>query len=239
MTQLGAIASRELLAYYRTPLGWVVTALYLALSGVVFGFLVLAPAEPASLRPFFGLSGWLLLFIAPAISMRLIADEYRAGTIEPLMTSPVSDWLIVAGKYVAAVAFLVLMLLPTAAFALTLEYFADPDYGPIASGYLGLLLAGIMYLAVGALFSALTSSQTLAFLGALFTLLLARIVTADAIAHRAPAAIGRALYAVSIDERLSDFSRGVIDTGDVSFFLLASVWLVILAVVALQSRRWR
>ena len=127
MTQLLAISSRELAAYFRTPVGWVVTALYLALSSVVFAVLVLAPAEPASLRPFFGLSGWLLMFVAPAISMRLISDEIRSGTIEPLMTAPVSDWLIILGKYAGAVAFLAIMLLPTLVYPATLEALSNPD----------------------------------------------------------------------------------------------------------------
>lgn len=237
--QLGAIATRELLAFYRTPIGWMVTALYLTLSSVVFSFLVLAPAAPATLRPFFGLSGWLLMFVAPAISMKLIADELRAGTIEPLMTAPVSDFAVIIGKYLGAVGFLLLLLAPTLVYPLTLELLADPDYGPIAAGYLGLALTGVLYLAAGTFFSALTSSQTLAFLGTLFSLLLVRLVTTSAIAQRAPTELSRILYALSIDQRLSDFSRGVIDTGDVAFFLASSAWLIVLAVVALQSRRWR
>ncbi len=239
MTQLLAISRRELAAYFRTPVGWVVIALYLALSSVVFAFLVLAPAEPASLRPFFGLSGWLLMFIAPAVSMRLISDEIRTGTIESLMTAPVSDWLIMIGKYGAAVAFLAIMLLPTLAYPATLEALANPDFGPVLAGYLGLALAGMLYLSIGALFSALTASQTLAFLGTLFTLLLVRLTTTEAIAQRAPEPLSSALFAISIDQRLSGFARGVISTGDVAFFACVSIWLVVLSVIALQSRRWR
>ena len=126
MTQFVAIATRELSSYFRTPVGWVVTALYVTLSSIVFAFMVLGPAEPASLRPFFGLSGWLLMFLAPAVSMRLMADEYRSGSIEALMTAPVSDWVVIAGKYIGAVAFLAIMLLPTLIYPATLEWLADP-----------------------------------------------------------------------------------------------------------------
>jgi len=239
MTQLLAIASRELAAYFRTPLGWVVTALYLTLSSVVFAFLVLVPAEPASLRPFFSLSGWLLMFIAPAISMRLISDEIRTGTIETLLTAPISDWLVILGKHLGAVAFLLVMLTPTLVYPLTLELFADPEYGPIASGYLGLVFSGCLYLAAGTLFSALSGSQTLAYLGTLFALLLVRLTTTDAIAQKAPALVSKWLYALSIDTHLAGFTAGVIDTGDLAFFLVTTAWLLTLAVVALQSRRWR
>ena len=239
MTQLAAVMSRELASYFRTPIGWVVIALYLALSGVVFSFAVLRPGEPASLRSFFGLSGWLLIFVAPAISMRLFSEELRSGTIEPLLTAPISDWLVVLGKYAAAVGFLLLMLAPTLAYPAILESAGAPDYGPVIAGYTGLVLSGLLYLAAGLLFSTLSASQTLAFLGTLFTLILVRLVTLDDIASRAPAGVAEALFAVSIDRRLADFSRGVIDTGDAVFFLAASAWFVILATVALQSRRWR
>jgi ABC-2 type transport system permease protein len=239
VTQFVAIATRELSSYFRTPVGWVVTALYVTLSSIVFAFMVLGPAEPASLRPFFGLSGWLLMFLAPAVSMRLMADEYRSGSIEALMTAPVSDWVVIAGKYIGAVAFLAIMLLPTLIYPATLEWLADPDYGPMLAGYLGLALSGMLYLAAGMLFSTLTSSQTLAFLGTLLTLLLIRLTTAEGIAQRAPVPWSDALFAISIDVRLSDFARGAISTGDAAFFIIASAWLMVLSVIALQSRRWR
>ena len=239
MTGLRAVFSREIASFFRTPIGWVVIALHAALSGVVFAFLVLEPGDPASLRPFFGLAGWLLLFVAPAVSMRLVSDELRSGTIEPLLTAPISDWVVITGKYAAAVVFLMLMLAPTLVYVAVLEVFSEPDYGPIAAGYLGLMLSGALYLAAGIFFSALTASQTLAFLGTLFTMLLARLVTTDALASRAPGAVAGWLYAVSIDRRLADFSRGVIDTADAAFFLLAAGWFVTLAGIALQSRRWR
>ncbi|RMH28987.1 MAG: hypothetical protein D6693_02665 [Planctomycetota bacterium] len=239
MTAALAIARREFAAYFRTPLGWVVIALYLALSGVVFALAVLAPAAPASMRPFFGLSGWVLLFVAPAVSMRLISDEIRSGTIEPLMTAPVSDWAVMAGKLAAALAFLVALLAPTGVYVAVLERVSDPDLGPVLAGYLGLALAGALYLSVGAFFSTLTGSQTLAYLGALFTLLLVRLATGEGVAGRAPDAVADALYAVSLDRRLGAFAAGVVDTADASFFVVASAWLYVLSVIALQSRRWR
>ncbi|MCA9298925.1 MAG: ABC transporter permease subunit [Phycisphaerales bacterium] len=106
-----AIALREYRSLFRLPVGWVVIALYLALAGVVFAFLTLVPGEVGSMRVFFGFSGWLLLPVAPAISMRLLSEEYRAGTIETLVTSPASDASIVLGKYLGAASFLATMIL--------------------------------------------------------------------------------------------------------------------------------
>ncbi len=238
MRPLAAIATREYAAFFRLPIGWVVIALYLLLAGAVFALGTLRPGAPATLRELFNLSAWLLMFVAPAISMRLISDELRQGSIEPLMTSPLSDWQVITGKYVGALLFLLTMLAPTILFAGALELLADPDYGPIAAGYLGLTLIGMLYLAAGLFFSACTSSQVVAFLATIFFLLLLRLATTSGAAALGEP-LDRVLYALSPDLRLADFSRGVIDTSHVVVLLAMSAWFVTLAVVALESRRWR
>lgn len=235
-----AIATRELRSLFRVPVGWIVIALYLFLTGVVFASWVLIPGEPASLRYVFGISGWLLLPVMPAVSMRLLSDELRSGTIEPLLTSPVADAAIVLGKYVGACCFLVAMLAPTLLYAGVLFGVADPrpDPGPILAGYLSLLLLGMLYLAVGTLASALTANQTLAFLGTFLFLLIALLATGD-LAGRLPPGLGRVMVRLGIATRVEDFARGVIDTSHVVFFLASSAWFLVLAYVAVQSRRWR
>lgn len=233
------IAAREFRSYFRIPLGWVAMAFYLFLAGVIFAERILLPGEPASLRYFFAISGFLMLPVVPAISMRLLSEELRSGTIEPLMTSPVSDLSIVLGKYVGAALFLAALLAPTTLYALALFAVADPqpDPGPIVAGYLSLILLGMLYLAVGTLASALTSNQTLAFLGTLLFLLLMLLLTSDVI--RAPAIFDPLIASLAIGPRLTDFARGIIDTSHVVFFLAASAWFLILAFVALETRRWR
>jgi len=113
VTRISTIAFRELASYYRTPIGWVITALFLVLTGSWVAFVTIQPSEPASLRVFFAISQWLLLVVAPAISMRLFSEEFRTKTIEPLLTAPLSDWHIVLGKYAGALLFLLAILLPT------------------------------------------------------------------------------------------------------------------------------
>lgn len=241
MIAAAIIARRELSSFFRLPVGWVVIALYLLLTGIVFGTVVLHPGEPATLRAFFSVSAWLLLPVAPAISMRLLSEEIRSGTLEPLMTSPVSDAAIVVGKYLAAVAFLALMIAPTALYALILYAVSDPppDPGPILAGYLSLLLVGAAYLAVGLLASALTSNQTLAFIGTLlFLLLLLMLATMEDAQVMTPAAKS-AIYELSIQRRINDFAKGLIDTAHIVFFFAWSVWFVVMAVVAVQMRRWK
>ncbi len=231
-----AIALREFASYFRVPLGWVVIALFTLLSGVLFA-ITLEPGAPASLRAFFGLATWTMLFVAPAVSMRLLSEEARAGTLEILTTSPVTSASVAMGKYLGACGFLVAMLVPTLVYVGALEAVADPDYGPVLSGYLGLLLSGMVYLAVGLLASALTASQTSAFLGCLFTLLLLRIGSLQGGALPEP--WSDLAFALSLDLRVEDFAKGVVDLGGVAFFLAASGWFVALAAVALEARRWR
>ncbi len=238
MKVLAAIATREFASMFRLPIGWVVMALYLLLTGVVFAAVTLRPGDPASLRGLFTLSDWLLMFVAPAISMRLLSDEWRQGSIEPLMTAPISDWQIVIGKYVGAALFLLSLLAPTLVYVAVLEALSSPDYGPILAGYLGLLLTGMVYLALGIVCSALTSSQVVAFLTTIFALLILRIgTTMGAAALGAP--WDSLLFPLSIDIRMLDFARGIIDTRHIVVMLAACAWLVTIAVSIVESRRWR
>lgn len=238
MRVLSTIAGREYASMFRLPIGWVVMALYLLLTGVVFAAAILRPGDPASLRGFFTLSDWLLMFIAPAISMRLLSDEWRQGSIESLMTAPISDWHIVTGKYAGAAMFLLTLLAPTLVYVGLLEWLSLPDYGPIMAGYLGLILTGMLYLSLGIVCSALTASQVVAFLTTIFALLILRIGTT-----LGASALGEPwdqwLYPLSIDIRMADFAMGMIETKHIAVMLAACAWLVTLAVSIVESRRWR
>ncbi len=239
---LQAIAVREFQSFYRIPVGWIVLALYMLLCGMVFALWTLVPGEPASLRSFFGISGFLLLPVAPAVSMRLVSEELKSGTIEPLMTSPVGDGTIVLGKYLGACAFLVTLLAPTLLLVLALRLVSDgsPDAGPIVSGYLSLVLMGSLFVAAGMFVSALTSNQTLAFLGTFLFLLVFMLATGELASHPAlPKWLSSALVWLSPGRRLEDFAKGVLDVSHVVYFVLGTGWFLSLAAVALQSRRWR
>ncbi|MFM9958734.1 MAG: ABC transporter permease [Phycisphaerales bacterium] len=232
------IAHRELASYFRAPIGWVVVAAFLFVAGLTVAFTTLRPNEPATMRDFFALSHWLLLMVAPAVSMRLFSEEFRSGTIEPLMTAPVSDWQTALGKYLGGLLFLLLMLAPTLAHVALLEWVADPDYGPILAGYTGLILVGMLYLAVGLLMSSLTANQMAAYLGTLFFFLVVFFATSQG-ARLVGAPWDSYLMAAAPGARLEDFARGIIDTRHVIFFASISAFFIVLAVVSLESRRWR
>jgi ABC-2 type transport system permease protein len=238
MSRVWTIATREYASFFRVPLGWVVVALFLALSGAVFSGRGFGPGQPATMRAFFETWWTLLVIVAPAISMRLFSDELRTGTIEPLLTAPVAEAAVVVGKYVGSVLFLLTLLAPTLLYVILLFAISRPDAGPIIAGYAGVILLGMLYLAVGCLASSLTSSQTLAFLGTFFALFIFEIM-ALVVAPAAPAGIRSFLYSLSVNQRMGDFARGLIDTGHVVFFLAASAWFLALASVVMESRRWR
>ena len=234
-----AIARREIDSFFGTAVGYVVLALFLFVSGFIFALTILRPGAEASMRPFFDFTFFVALFITPALSMRLVSEELRVGTIEPLMTCPVSDAQVVLGKWLGAMAFFLAMLAPTLTYVVVLEIYARPDYGSILAGYLGIALVGGLYLALGTLTSTLWPSQILAYLVAVFFWLLFLGATTWL-----PRFLGDPwsdmLFWMSVNQRYSDdFAKGVIDTSTVIYFLSGIFLFLVAAVKVLESRRWR
>ncbi|MBL9140489.1 MAG: hypothetical protein JNK53_01365, partial [Phycisphaerae bacterium] len=226
-----AVVAREMRSTIATPLGWSVLVAFAALSGAVFALTVFQSGAPATLRGVFIAMGWAVLATAPALSMRSVAEERRHETWAALLAAPAGPSAAIVGKFVAAVLFLaVAIAVPTAAQVAALEFFAQPDYGEVATAVLGLVLAGAAYVACGILMSALTSNQVGAYLLTVF-LWLTWIVVAKA----APTVLSaRAAYvAFEIDplRRLDDFLLGLLDTGNVAFFACTAAWFVLAAVV--------
>ncbi|MFO0832645.1 MAG: ABC transporter permease [Phycisphaerales bacterium] len=234
-----AIARRELSSYFHQPAGWIVIALMMFLMGVVFALVVLVPGRPASMRAFFEASGWLLLPVAPAISMRLFAEELRSGTFEPLCTSPLSTAALVVGKYAGAVLFLVAMLTPTVLLPIVLRLLSDPrpDAGPVLAGYLCLLLLGMLYIALGMLASACTTNATLAFLITLFGILGLLLVGGASQVGWLPGWARDACEGLSTRWRVADFAKGVVDSAHAVYFLTLSGFLLLLSGGVLHLRR--
>jgi len=238
MSRVFTIAQRELSSMFRVPAGWIIIALFAFLTGVLFVNQTIVPGQTGTLRYFFLYSGWLLIPIAPAISMRLMSEEYRSGSFEALRTAPAGDWAVTLGKYFGSVAFLIFMMVPTLVYPILLYLVSDPapDLGPILAGYLMLLLVGLLYLGIGMVASSLTSSQTLAFLGTVMSLILLMVLT-SIIAQQSGVKVGMVLSALSIQARIEEFSKGIIDTATIAFFLIGSIWMLVLASAVLEVRR--
>ena len=241
MNTVLAIARREWASFFRVPVGWIVIALFLLLTAVEFVGRTSIPGSPATMRGFFSTAVLLMIPLAPAISMRLFSEELRTGTLDTLRTAPVSEHATVLGKYLAALAYLATMLVPSLVYPVILALLAtDPglDWGAVASGYLGLLLVCALYLAIGTLASTCTSSQTLAFLGALVTIVLL-ILLSSAVAARVPSQLAQILTELSITTRMDDFAKGLVRTAHLVFFAGAIALALTLASVSLHTRRWR
>jgi len=232
-----AIFRREFGSYFATPLAYVFVLIFLMLAAACTFYLGgWFERGQADLAPFFTFHPWLYLFLVPAISMRLWAEERKSGTIELLMTLPLATWQAVTGKFLAAWAFVAVALSLTFPLWLTVNYLGDPDNGVIAAAYLGSLGTAGGYLAIGSCLSATTRSQVVAFVltvVACFLLMLAgHELVLDAFRGWAPTALVEGVASLSFLTHFQSISRGVIDVRDL-LFLAATVglWLAATTVV--------
>jgi ABC-2 type transport system permease protein len=224
MSQTWTVFKREFAAYFATPLAYVFIVIFLFAMGA-FTFYIghFYDNGTADLGVFFTYHPWLYLFLVPAISMRLWAEERRTGTMELLLTLPVPLWATVAGKYLAAWAFTGVALVLTFPIWVTVNYLGSPDNGVILAGYLGSFLMAGSYLAIGACLSAVTSNQVIAFVITvvvcfLFTIAGAPLVL-DFFQAWVPFAVLGAIASFSFLTHFTAISAGVIDLRDLIFFL--------------------
>ncbi|MBI2886870.1 MAG: ABC transporter permease subunit [Chloroflexi bacterium] len=238
MRNVLAIAGKELNSYFTSPMAYVITAVFLAMSGLFFAQ-DLNISQIARLQGFLGASSFLLLLLSPILTMRLLAEEQKLGTLELLLTAPVRDHEVVLGKYLAALGILLGMLALTLYYPLLLILFAQPDYGPMLSGYFGLLLLGAAFLSVGLFASSLSSNQIVAaVLGIGILILLWVMGTAGNLAPNLPL-VKTVLEYLAISSHFSDMLRGVIDTKDVVYYLSVIAVALFFSTRSLETRRWR
>jgi gliding motility-associated transport system permease protein len=236
------IFKREFAAYFATPLAYVFIVIFLLAMGA-FTFYVgrFFDNNIADLSVFFGYHPWLYLFLVPAISMRLWAEERRTGTMELLLTLPVPLWATVTGKYLAAWAFIAVALALTFPIWITVNYLGSPDNGVIVASYIGSLLMAGGYLAIGACLSATTSNQVIAFVVTvvicfLFTISGAPLVL-DLFRFWAPLALVNAVSSFSFLTHFTAISQGVIDLRDVIFFFSLIALFLLANVVIVDLKR--
>lgn len=233
LSGLRAVFRRELAAYFSTPLAAVFLVIFLLLAGIFsFNLGGLYERGQADLRPLFQAMPWLFLFLVPAVSMRLWAEERRQGTLELLGTLPLRLRDVVLGKFLAAWAFAVLALVLTFPLWITVEYLGSPDRGAIVAGYVGSALMVGAFLAIGAAMSALTRSQVVAFVlcaATCFALLMAgHSVVLSFLRGWAPGGVVDAVSSLSFLTRFESIVRGVIDLRDVMYFVSVMVAFLLL-----------
>ncbi len=237
MSGVVTIFKRELRSYFATPVAYVFIVIFLLLSGAFTFYLGnFYERGQADLQPFFNFHPWLYLFLVPAVSMRLWAEERKSGTIELLLTLPVTMWQAVFGKFLAAWAFIAIALVLTFPIWLTVNYLGSPDNGVIFASYLGSLLMAGAFLAIGSCISASTRNQVVAFILTVvicFLLLLAGFpLVLDFFRAIAPQGVVDAVAGLSFLTHFSSISKGVIDLRDLIYFvLMIGAWLYATAVV--------
>ena len=235
------VARRELAGYFATPVATVFIVIFLVMAGALtFTMGNFFGRGQADLQPFFTFVPWLFLFLVPALTMRLWAEERRLGTIELLLTLPLAQWQAVLGKYLAAWAFCGIALALTFPIWITVNVLGDPDNGVILAGYLGCLLVAGAYLALGAAVSALTKNQVVAFVLAValcfvFAAAGSPVVT-EFLTQRLPvlADIARGL---SISDRFTGFTRGVVGARDLVYFASFIGFFLFVNAVVLDHRK--
>ncbi len=222
-TNIKTIMKRELGGYFTSPIAYVFLVIFLLLTGF-FTFTVgnFFERGEASLVSFFTWHPWLYLFLVPAVGMRLWSEERRLGTMELLLTMPITTWQAIVGKFLASWLFLALALVLTFPVAITVNYLGDPDNGVIVAGYVGSLLLAGTYLAISCMTSALTRNQVISFIVSvmicLFLILAGYTPVTDLLVRWANPVVVDIIAAFSVMTHFEGFQRGVLDIRDTVFF---------------------
>ena len=242
MTNIFAIAWKESKIYFSTPMAYVVGAMFLILTGIFFvdditNFDMSTRFPEASIRGVISSASFFIVFLAPLLTMRLLAEEQKMGTLELLLTAPVRDWEVVIGKYTASFLALVAAIVPSVYYVLMLYWFGQPDTGPILSSYLGLFLHGAAALSIGLLASSLSGNQIISAVIGIAVLLVFSLL--EQVADLASGVTQEVLSGISMASHFDDFSKGVVDTSDIVYYLSLTAVFLFLTVRSLETRRWR
>jgi ABC-2 type transport system permease protein len=238
-----AILFREIKSFFGSPIGYLVIAIFLIINGLfvwVFdGQYNIMNSGFADLSPFFTISPWILLFLIPAVTMRSFSDEKKLGTLELLLTKPISLWQIVGGKFLAALLLIVIAILPTYIYVAIISSLGNPagnlDYGSTIGSYFGLLFLISSYSAIGIFTSTLSDNQIVAFISSVF-LCFIFYFGFQGISHFVPT-IENFITSFGMDYHFKSISRGVIDTRDILYFSSVTFVFLLLTVYKLKSTK--
>jgi len=238
MSNVLTIAGKEFRSYFNSTIAYIFMVVFLVLNALLFfelqKFFVVGQA---TLRDFFGLVPVIFLFFVPAISMRLWAEERKLGTLETLMTLPVRDWEVVLGKFLASLLFLLITVALTFPLPVIVGALGHLDAGAVVGGYLGLLLVGGVYLALGLWISSLTENQIVAFIVAAVACLILYILGVDVLLTAVPKWLVPFLKGIALGGRFSSIERGVIDLRDVIYYVSLIGFFLFLNVRSVEIRR--
>lgn len=229
---------KELMAYFNSPIAYIFIGVFLVVGNWLFfkNFFLIGQAN---MRPYFDLLPWIFLFLSPAITMRLWAEEKRSGTIEFLLTLPVTDWQVVLSKFFGSLAFIFICLLLTITLPISVASLGSVDLGPIIGGYIGALFLGGAYLALGLFISGLTKNQIIAFVLGLVACFAAFIIGADFVLVGAPGFLAPVMKFLGLGSHFYNIAKGVIDSKDIIYYLTFIFIFLWLNARTIESRGWK
>jgi len=231
------IAKRELSTFFDSLIAYIILVLFLGFSGFftwLYGNDIFLVGQ-ANLRVFFGIASWTLFFFIPALTMKMLAEEQKTGTLELLLTKPLTDRQLVTGKFLGALLLICLALLATLPYVITIASIGNLDNGGTLCGYLGLLLMSISYIAIGIFSSSVTTNQIVAFMLALSIGLFFHIIF-EILAANASGMTGQLFETLNLQSHFESISRGVIDSKDIVYFLSIAFLGLFLAEISLSQR---
>jgi ABC-2 type transport system permease protein len=238
MENIIAISKREFRSYFNSPIAYIYIATFLIFVGWLF-FRPFFLFNQADMRPFFGILPWIYLFFVPVITMRLWAEEKKLGTIEILMTLPVKDYEVILGKFFASFLFLSVAVVLTFPLPLTVSLLGNADIGPIVGAYIGCLLMGAAYIAIGLFVSSLTENQIIAFIVGVSVTFVLLVIGTDMVLLTLPPTFAPLFSYLGLGTHFQNMAKGVIDSRDIFYYLSVIGLFLLLNARYIETRRWR
>ena len=233
MRQVGPVFKKEFATYFVSPIAYIVISIFLLVTGWFF-FTTFFLYNQANLRYFFGLLPLTFAFVVPAVTMRLFSEELNVGSYEILLTMPVTFSEVILGKFLAATAFVAAMLVPTLAYPITVSFLGDLDWGPVVGGYIGAILLGGAFAAVGLFASSLTRNQIIAFI--IGTAICFTLTLIDKMLVILPSVFVGPLQYLGADFHFENISKGIIDSRDIIYFVSVGFVALYGAYLGLRER---
>ena len=237
MNSIWTIAKREFRTFFDSLAAYILLVVFLGLSGFftwLFGSDIFFVGQ-ATLMPFFSVAYWTLFFFIPALTMKMLAEEKRSGTLELLLTKPISDWQVVVGKFLSVLMLIVVALLLTIPYYISVSFLGPIDHGSVWSGYVGMLLMSMALISIGIFASSITNNQIVAFLLALFVGVFFLIIF-DVLSSSFTGTIAYFFNYLSLSTHYESVSRGVLDSKDIIYFISISLVGLFLADMVLSKR---
>ncbi len=237
MKPIWIIAKRELNSFFDSLIAYILLIVFLGLSGFftwLYGSDIFFIGQ-ATLQPFFSIAYWTLFFFIPALTMRMLAEEKKSGTLELLLTKSISDWQVVLGKFTSVLVLIIIALALTIPYYLTVWSLGPIDHGAVWLGYLGMILMSMTFISIGLFASSITNNQIVSFLLSLFVGVFFLIIF-DVLANSFTGSLGQFMNYLSLSTHYDSISRGVVDSKDIIYFLSITFFGLVLAESVLSRR---